>query len=445
MTKRAEYIYLVETSESVNHYEHIYKIGKTTQAPHKRMNAYQKGSKLYLTLIFNDCTTAENELMKMFMNQFEHIKNWGKEYFRGDVVEMMRVIIDYHKSTYKYDDNVGVDPDYVKKEQTEPIQSTIECPVMHSSNELPNDVAVINIINNAVVSIVQNEFNEFVTKHNGIQLYPIAKAYIRNSIRKSHPELNQTDVDTEINRILTEYALSHGLLHDVPKRNSVAEDSPSESMQRIHTKHPNQSKPINSQTIESKELTKSINHDVKSSVTLNSTNNMPNNVQSNSINNMPNNMTNNAVPNPVLRMDQLPFDNKHSKPVPLLNYEETISEMIDDKSCKAAIYVKYDVISGVFDVETIDIYSSTEEFKRRIDPKELKFDLDRDGCKMILNETQSKKFMDTYVAGHDRYIIIMLNLIKQKYKFRPYFSTIYRLHNVPKHNQVAEDIKYPNQ
>ena len=404
MSKRSEYIYLVETSESVNHYEHIYKIGKTTQAPHKRMNGYQKGSKLYLTLIFNDCTTAENELMKIFKERFEHIKNWGKEYFRGDVVEMMRVIIEYHALTYTYDDNVGVDAEYIKvdnvisQNQSDLNQVTLDCPVIHSANELSDEVKIINnqsVVNDVNINskvndvninskvnelnsskindvninskvndtkssakvlsdIVHHEFDEYVTKNNGIKSSIIAKSYIRDLIRKLHPELNAVEVNKELTVIINEYMMKKDTKPIIPTE----------------------------------------------------------------------------LPKPVLHMDQLPCDNKHNKPVPLLTYEETIAESIEDKSSKVAIYVNYDVNSGVFDVETIDVYSSSEEFKNRIDPKDLKFDLDRDSRKLILNETQSTKFMETYVEGRSRYIIIMKSLIKQKYKFRPFFSTIYRLHNV---------------
>ena len=65
-----QYIYLVQERESIRCNDGVYKIGKTTQEPNKRMKGYPKNSKLYLTVIVDDATTSERDLLMLFRQKF---------------------------------------------------------------------------------------------------------------------------------------------------------------------------------------------------------------------------------------------------------------------------------------------------------------------------------------------------------------------------------------
>lgn len=112
-----EYIYLIQERESIRCKDNIYKIGKTKQKPMKRMSAYPTGSKLWITVIVNNSTEAEKDLLKIFREKFKQIENIGAEYFYGNPVEMIYEIVKYQREHFSVNvnDNVndgdGVDDD----------------------------------------------------------------------------------------------------------------------------------------------------------------------------------------------------------------------------------------------------------------------------------------------------------------------------------------------
>lgn len=89
------YIYLIQEREHIRLNEPTYKIGKTHQKPGARMGAYPKDSSLKIMLNFNNCDTAEKELLVIFKKKFTHKPEYGYEYFLGSVNEMIKTIMDY--------------------------------------------------------------------------------------------------------------------------------------------------------------------------------------------------------------------------------------------------------------------------------------------------------------------------------------------------------------
>lgn len=90
-----DYIYLIQERESIRCFDNIYKIGKTKQQPHKRMEGYPKDSLLYITIVVDDCDKAELDLIHEFKIKFTQETKQGKEYFRGNPIEMIKCIVDY--------------------------------------------------------------------------------------------------------------------------------------------------------------------------------------------------------------------------------------------------------------------------------------------------------------------------------------------------------------
>lgn len=97
-----EYIYLVQERESMRCNDNVFKIGRTSQEPNKRMKGYPNNSRLLLTVIVNDSINAETELKRIFRNKFKLRNDIGDEYFEGDPMKMMRIIIKYFQENYVY-------------------------------------------------------------------------------------------------------------------------------------------------------------------------------------------------------------------------------------------------------------------------------------------------------------------------------------------------------
>ena len=92
------YIYLIHTREFINSIKKIYKVGKTTQEPTKRIKQYPKGSKILLITNCIDCHKDEKEILKLFKRKYIQRKDIGNEYFEGDYNEMITDINQIVKS-----------------------------------------------------------------------------------------------------------------------------------------------------------------------------------------------------------------------------------------------------------------------------------------------------------------------------------------------------------
>lgn len=90
----SEYIYLLQTREFLRLNQPVYKIGRTTQSPDKRIGQYPKNSKLFLIMSVADCVEKETILLRLFRKEFLARKDYGSEYFEGDVQRMIDLITD---------------------------------------------------------------------------------------------------------------------------------------------------------------------------------------------------------------------------------------------------------------------------------------------------------------------------------------------------------------
>lgn len=93
LLRERQYIYLLQEREFIKTNEPIFKIGKTKQKPLKRMSQYPKMSKIYLILNVDDCTIAEKKLIHIFDQKFIQRKDIGREYYSGNVIDMINLIM----------------------------------------------------------------------------------------------------------------------------------------------------------------------------------------------------------------------------------------------------------------------------------------------------------------------------------------------------------------
>ena len=86
------YIYLLRPLRSITSNEEIYKIGKTKRKNFKRFNEYPSGSILLLQSSCENCDLMESKLLKIFDEHFIKETDYGREYFKGDVNSMKKII-----------------------------------------------------------------------------------------------------------------------------------------------------------------------------------------------------------------------------------------------------------------------------------------------------------------------------------------------------------------
>jgi hypothetical protein len=86
------YLYLLQTRESYKGDEAIYKIGRTEQDALTRFNQYPNGSKLYLHMYCFDSKNSESRLIEIFNTKYTNVHQYGREYFEGDLQDMMNTI-----------------------------------------------------------------------------------------------------------------------------------------------------------------------------------------------------------------------------------------------------------------------------------------------------------------------------------------------------------------
>ena len=88
------YVYIIQEREFVRLDEQTFKIGKTGQnPPWKRFDGYPKGSKVLLLLEVPEKHLFERKIINVFKEKYEHMTDYGNEYFNGNVNEMIQDMI----------------------------------------------------------------------------------------------------------------------------------------------------------------------------------------------------------------------------------------------------------------------------------------------------------------------------------------------------------------
>lgn len=98
----SDYLYLIHLRESIKCNENIYKVGRTQTGPDKRIKSYPKGSNLIAQFCVSDAVQAEGELLKLFDAKYKQIKDYGREYYQGDLNQMKD---DLYQLSKKYENN----------------------------------------------------------------------------------------------------------------------------------------------------------------------------------------------------------------------------------------------------------------------------------------------------------------------------------------------------
>lgn len=84
---RKEYVYLIQEREFVRSNEQTYKIGRTKNF-FNRMASYPKDSEILMLCDVDNCAMAEKTLKTLFKKEFVEQRQYGCEYFSGDINRM---------------------------------------------------------------------------------------------------------------------------------------------------------------------------------------------------------------------------------------------------------------------------------------------------------------------------------------------------------------------
>jgi hypothetical protein len=83
------FFYIIKTPDTPMS---VYKIGKTTHSdPNKRFCQYPKGVIVKYTIAVSDADSFEDYMMRQFKVQFERKMEYGMEYYKGDIIQMIDV------------------------------------------------------------------------------------------------------------------------------------------------------------------------------------------------------------------------------------------------------------------------------------------------------------------------------------------------------------------
>ena len=86
--KHDEYVYLIQLKDFATSNLSIYKLGQTTLLK-TRFKAYQKHSTIFMVHKVKNCHQVEKEMIKAFHKNFTHKSKYGKEYFEGELSDMI--------------------------------------------------------------------------------------------------------------------------------------------------------------------------------------------------------------------------------------------------------------------------------------------------------------------------------------------------------------------
>ena len=129
MTTETNYAYIIQERELVRLGESTYKIGKTGQnPPWGRFKGYPKGSELILLLKVSDKHVFEKNVLSVFKIKYQHMTEYGNEYFNGDVNEMIQDMFSIRKKLcIPFDEKNDTDDEDTDEEDVESRQTCKYC------------------------------------------------------------------------------------------------------------------------------------------------------------------------------------------------------------------------------------------------------------------------------------------------------------------------------
>ena len=111
--KRKEYIYLLWPRDLELRNMKIFKIGRTYDFD-ARLNKYPDNSIVYRVIRVLNCHVAEKALIDTFCLNFKRRKDIGREYYQGDVTQMMDCMYELAETIEQIVEDADIREDVVR-------------------------------------------------------------------------------------------------------------------------------------------------------------------------------------------------------------------------------------------------------------------------------------------------------------------------------------------
>ena len=156
-------LYLLIRKDFLNEGKNIYKIGKSTDI-YSRVYNYPKSSHLYLLILSDMIDNHERALIKHFTNKFTIERNYGKEYFSGNINDMINEMILYMQNNItkycviEFRDGMELTTCVENNNATKTLNKYLQN-IIYTDNVHINDNITINANANANANITINAYS----------------------------------------------------------------------------------------------------------------------------------------------------------------------------------------------------------------------------------------------------------------------------------------------
>ena len=136
-----EGVYIIHTREFINANLPIYKLGRSNNLSN-RVKQYPNGSNIMCIMHCSNSILCEKNLIELFIKIFIRKKNYGNEYFEGDIDEMIFTIFNYLYKD-KFIKNIKLLKQIELLKTTEPLKTTKPLKTTEPLKQINKDTKIV--------------------------------------------------------------------------------------------------------------------------------------------------------------------------------------------------------------------------------------------------------------------------------------------------------------
>jgi len=203
-------VYLVQPGEFVITQYPIYKIGRTANISQRKIG-YKPCSKWIKSVSVNDDKLFENTLIRLFTERFEQIRELGREYFKGDPDEMVRLINALLDGSFWAGTDVSssaelTSPDLIKKRKHDEIGNE------ESDTEEDDDEQEQKTIKTCQLTEQEQEWFDYLVNKSGYALWTMEE---RQFFEDALPPTKYVTRTHQLRDVIQQRSISFGSLSDI--------------------------------------------------------------------------------------------------------------------------------------------------------------------------------------------------------------------------------------
>ncbi len=222
------YFYIVQEREFLG--TNNYKIGRTSDVE-DRLRGYSKNSKLIYSIKVDDQNEVESMLIEIFKDKFIQKREYGREYFEGDINEMIQEVELYIQFKNKYGK-------YITHSITIMLKKIINVKSKNKKNNenkvLKNKVLKNKVLKNTVIenTVIENTVAENTVLENTVIEYKVLEntvvenKVVENTVEENIVIENIVEENTVIENIVEE----NTVIENIVEENTFIENKDLENM-----------------------------------------------------------------------------------------------------------------------------------------------------------------------------------------------------------------------